>query len=417
VLLGPTDSMPQITHTGGIVSSFIAGPSARPNGRRRVVATVMLVLSALALAGCGDSSKATDGPDAASGSVNLETAKTAVEAAYEGTYSSPPTTPTAPPADKNLWVISCGQVAVGCSTPSDAAAEAAEAVGWDVTVYDGKLGADNAYSTGVRQAVAAKADAIIIAAFDCAYAKAPLQEAKDAGILVVSLLAYDCDDPRVGGGDPLFTGSVIPNENETTVADYSIAQGKMKADWVIAQTDGDTTALSLNNTGVLLGQDIAKGFDDEIKACASCKLVSMPFTLADIAGGALPGKVGQALLKDPDVNAAMVPYDALMALGVAQAFVRSGKNDKIATIGGEGYKPNLDLIESNGGQDAAVYESTAWFGYAAVDSLIRLFNGEPLEPAGIGSQLVDADHVPPTDEQGIIAPVDFKAAYLKAWGK
>jgi ribose transport system substrate-binding protein len=341
----------------------------------------------------------------------------AVTADYKGTYSSPPTAPTKPPAGKNLWVISCGQIAVGCSTPSNAAAEAARAVGWKVTVYDGKLGADNAYATGVRQAVAAKADAIIIAAFDCAYAKQPLQEAKTAGIKVVSLLGYDCDDPRVGGGASLFTASVIPNENEKTVAAYSIAQGKMKADWAMAQTDGKAVALSLNNTGVLLGQDIAKGFDDEIKTCSTCQLVSLPFTLTDIGSGALPGKVGQALLRNPAINSAMVPYDALMALGVAQAFVRSGRNDKLATIGGEGYGVNLDLIKKNGGQDAAVYESTAWFGYAAVDSLIRLFNGDPQQPAGIGSQLVDKSHLPAMDKGGIVPPVDFKAAYLKAWGK
>lgn len=386
-------------------------------GRPALVATLLAVTS-LAAAACGASSS---GPGSSAPGVSTPgsstDATTAVSAAYKGTYSVPPTAPTAPQAGKNLWVISCGQIAVGCSTPSNAAAEAAKAVGWKVTVYDGKLGADNAYASGVRQAIAAKADAIIIAAFDCAYAKQPLQEAKAAGIKVVSLLAYDCDDPRVGGGAPLFTASVIPNENEKTVAAYSIAQGKMKADWAMAQTNDKTVALSLNNTGVLLGQDIAKGFDDEIKSCSSCRLVSMPFTLTDIGSGALPGKVGQALLRNPSINAAMVPYDALMALGVAQAFVRSGRNDKLSTIGGEGYGVNLDLIRKNGGQDAAVYESTAWFGYAAVDSLIRLFNGDPQQPAGIGSMLVDKSHLPSTDKNGIVPPVDFKAAYLKVWGK
>lgn len=383
--------------------------------RRKRAAAFLVAVTAIGVAGCGSSS---DGAGStASGSGDLDAAKAAVTAAYEGTYSSPPTTPSTPPAGKNVWVISCGQIAVGCSTPSDAATEAAEAVGWDVTVYDGKLGADNAYATGVRQAVAAKADAIIIVAIDCPFIKQPLQEAKSAGIKVVSLLSYDCDDPRLGGGEALFSGNVIPNENEKTVAAYSIAQGKMKADWVAAQTHGKAVALSLNNTDSVLGQDIAKGFDDQIKTCSSCKLVSLSFTLADIGGGAVPNKVSQALLRDPSINSVMVPYDSLMALGAAQAIKRSEGGKDIAAIGGEGYGPNLELIKSDGGQDAAVYESTAWFGWAAVDSIIRLFNGEPILPAGIGSQLVDKDHFPPTDKQGIVPPVDFEAAYLKAWGQ
>lgn len=381
---------------------------------RRVAAATLATAALLAAAGCGDSDA---GGTTASGPTDLAAVQEAVDAAYVGTYGAPPETPTTPPAGKSLWVISCGQIAIGCSTPADAAAEAAEAIGWSVNVYDGKLGADNAYATGVRQAIAAKADAIVIGSIDCPLIKAPLEEAADAGVLVVSLLSYDCDDPRLGGGEPLFTGSVIPNAQETTVSAYSVAQGRMKAQWAMSRTEAKTTALSLRNTDNVLGQDIADGFDAEIEACSSCTLVSVPFTLADIAGGAVPTKVDQALLRDPSINAVMAPYDSLMALGVAQAVVRSGRNDEIASIGGEGYQDNLALIESDGGQDAAVYESTAWFGWAAVDSLVRLFNDQPLEPAGIGSQLVDRDHFPPTDADGIVPPVDFEAAYLQAWGK
>lgn len=388
----------------------------RPQGsfRRHLVKVALVGASALVASGCGASSDTGTGTAAPA---DLAAVESAVEAAYEGTYDEPPTTPTTPSPGKSLWVISCGQIAIGCSTPADAAAEAAEAVGWAVNVYDGKLGANNAYATGVRQAIAAKADAVVIGSIDCPLIKAPLEEAADAGVLVVSLLAYDCDDPRFGGGSPLFTGSVIPNATETSVAEYSVAQGRMKAQWAIAQTDGETTALSLRNTDNLLGQDIADGFEAEIEACSSCTLVSLPFTLADIGAGAVPTKVDQALTRDPAINAVMAPYDSLMVLGVAQSIVRSGRNDEIAAIGGEGYLDNVELIQSNAGQDAAVYESTAWFGWAAVDSLIRLFNEQPLEPAGIGSQLVDADNLPPTDAEGIVPPVDFKAAYLKAWGK
>ncbi|KRA29845.1 hypothetical protein ASD81_19215 [Nocardioides sp. Root614] len=374
-----------------------------------------IALTLFAAAGCAGAS---DGPSAGPADDRaVQDAQVAVDAAYEGTYSTPPSTASSPPEDKNVWVISCGQAVIGCSTPSDAAVEAVEAIGWNVNLYDGKLGADNAYADGVRQAVAGDADAIIIASIDCSLIKQPLAEAREAGVEVVTLLSYDCDDPRLGGGEPLYSASVIPNADEKTVSAYSIAQGKMKAQWAIAQTEGETVALSLYETDNLLGADIAKGFEEEIKACSSCRLVSLKFTLADIASGALPNKVSQALLKDPEINAVMTPYDSLLVLGVAQAIVRSGRNDEIASIGGEGYSPNLELIKNNGGQDAAIYESTEWFGWAAVDSLVRVFNDDAQEPAGIGSQLLDGDHFPETNKAGVVPPVDFKAAYLKAWGK
>jgi len=384
---------------------------------RRASAAACLITAVSLIASCGGSSTSTKSTVSSGASSSSGAAEQAVQTAYKGTYTSPPTTAPRPPSGKSVWVVSCGQAAVGCSTPANAAADAAKAIGWNATVYDGKLGVDNAYAAGVRQAVAAKADAIIIGAIDCPLIKQPLQEAKAAHIAVVALLAYDCNDPRFGGGAPLFSGIVIPNTAQPTTAEYSIAQGKMKADWVLSQTAGKATALSLNHTDSLLGQDIAKGFDTEIKACAACKLTSLPFTFAELGTGAVPTKVSQALLKDPSINAVTTPYDSLMALGVAQAIVRSGRKDKISSVGGEGYAQNLELIKSDGGENAAVYESTAWFGWAAVDSVVRLFASAPLQPAGIGSQLVDKTHLPPTDANGIIPPVDFKSVYLKAWGK
>lgn len=383
----------------------------RPSGVAAAFALTILV------AGCGSSS----GGENASGtsSADLTAANSAVQAAYKGTYGSPPSTPTTPPSGKNIWVLSCGQAAIGCSTLADSAVSASKAAGFDVTLVDGKFGADNAYSTGIRQAIAAKADGIVVGAIDCPAIKAPLQEAKAAGIKVVGQLTVDCDDPSYGSGDPLFSASIIYNDTEKTAVDYSKAQGKIKADWIIAQTKGDAVAVSMRQTDGLLGTAIADGFDDEMKAaCPSCKVIPLEYTLADQGSGALPAKMSQVLLANPKVNAVMVPYDTIATGGVAQAIVRSGRSDDISMIGGEGYPDNLGLIKNDGGQDAVLFESTEWMGWAAVDSLSRLFGDQTQEPAGIGNQLFDKDHMPKTDDDGYIVPtVDFQADYLKAWGK
>lgn len=348
----------------------------------------------------------------------LAAAKEAVAAGYDGTYTAPTTTETAPPAGKSVWIISCGQATIGCASLSDGAKEGAEAAGWDATLYDGKLGVDNAYATGVRQAVAAKADAIVISSIDCPLMKAPLEQAKAAGVLVVGAMSYDCDDPRFGGEESLFTSNVIPNSEQTTVGELAHEMGRVKAQWALAQTDAKTVGLSLTHTDSVYGQDIAAGFAEVVEDCGSCRLEPLDFTFADIASGEVPTKVTQALVRNPDVNAVTTPYDSLMVLGVAQALVRSGKSDDISAIGGEAFPENLDMIKRNAGQDAANYNATDWFGWAAIDTLSRLFNDQEPEPAGIGVQLVDAEHMPELDDDGaIVPPFDFRAAYRSAWGK
>src|SRR5207244_3512101 len=68
---------------------------------------------------------------------------------------------------------------------------------------------------GIRQAIAAKADGIILWAVDCAPVKAPLQDAKKAGIPVVGWEAIDCDQTidkagqvKASGQPGLFSATI-----------------------------------------------------------------------------------------------------------------------------------------------------------------------------------------------------------------
>jgi len=83
----------------------------------------------------------------------------------------------------------------GCSRPVAGAVAAAQALGWKTKVFDGQFGADDAYDTGIRQAVAAKATAILLIGIDCNTAKAGLEAAKSAGIPVLGANSFDCNDP------------------------------------------------------------------------------------------------------------------------------------------------------------------------------------------------------------------------------
>ncbi len=88
---------------------------------------------------------------------------------------------------------------------------------------------------------------------------------------------------------------------------------------------------------------------------------------------------------------------------------------KITVVGGEGAAPVMDLLRSKRGVDVVLGQSAPWWGYAGVDTAIRTFAGEKAVAEGIGFQLVDRSAEVPA-QGGYETAVDFKAAYLKAWG-
>jgi ribose transport system substrate-binding protein len=59
--------------------------------------------------------------------------------------------------------------------------------------------------------------------------------------------------------------------------------------------------------------------------------------------------------------------------------------------------------------------SSPWNGWAAVDSLNSYWSQKPPVDSGIGWTLVDKDHGLPASGE-FVPPVDYKAAYKKAWG-
>ncbi len=93
----------------------------------------------------------------------------------------------------------------------------------------------------------------------------------------------------------------------------------------------------------------------------------------------------------------------------------SGKNDQLFVICQEGFAPELDLIRQNRGIDASNHFPSEWTGWASIDSMNSVFAGQEPNVSGAGWVLIDKNtNLPPSGEYQF--PIDFKAAYKKAWG-
>jgi ribose transport system substrate-binding protein len=391
-------------------------------------ALVVLVTALFALA-CNNSSASQDpAPAASSGAATLGSASAEpaadpailayaqhqIDLAYAGTDRDPPTTAAKVPRGKKVWIISPSQIGESASVATNAAKEAGELVGWKMTLFDAK-GDPAAFSSGIRQAIAAKADGIILHAIDCAWVKQALVEAQAAKVKVLAYYALDCDDPSVKG-EPLYSGNVNFGSQFGDYATLTRAWGAVKADWVIVKTQGKAKAISFKEDELLVVKYIREGFEQELAKCTTCQVVkTVDFTIPDF-GPKLQQKAQGALLQHPEANAIHVPYDTPMLLGIAGAVMESGRNDQLSVIAGEGFPSNVQLIRDNRGQDAANAFPAVWTGYAAVDSLNSVFNGQKPQDSGLGWKLIDRDHNLPAPGKGYEAARDFRTAYKKAWG-
>ncbi|HKP08064.1 MAG TPA: substrate-binding domain-containing protein [Microbacterium sp.] len=384
--------------------------SAR-RSRRIIAAFATTIAASLVLLGCAGSDAAPASDETSAGAVPAAV-EAAVAAGYEGTSTLPPDSGPAPAADKNVWILSAFQQIHGLARLTEEVEAAASALGWSTDVCDGQNNVGGGWAACVRQAVAADADAIVLESIDCAAVKAPLEEAREAGVTVVSLTSFDCDDETQGGSEPLFDVTIDYIEGVTEPQTFFERMGKLRAEWIIARTGGAAKVLQVKFDGVAFGTYLAKGFEEGLAACEDCEIVStLALTPADIPN--IRQKFETALLQASDANAVSVDVDFMLTGGIQQALVTAGRD--LVVAGGECGLDNLGYIREGGGQQMCIGNSLGHMAYAAMDELNRYFAGEEPALEGMGWQLVDAEHnLPPAGEE-FDGPVDYVPAYESIW--
>jgi ribose transport system substrate-binding protein len=332
---------------------------------------------------------------------------------YAGTATNVNPTPRPAAKNKSIVIISSGQASISSSIPVNAAQDAAQRLGWKVTVLDGKL-MPSTYGGLISQAIALSPDGIILDAVDCNQARGPLQQAKAHHIPVVPMYAYDCNDPTENAGGPLYTA--IENFNNlpaTQLGYFAESYGRGQADYIIAASHNKAHVLVLNDTEFTVLKYTAAGFDDQIAHSGGSKVVdTLDFLSADL-GAKLQQEIQAELLKHPDVTWIKSPYTYATILGVTPALAGYPKG-KFNVMGGEGFQPELADIQS-GTVTSAMAISSTWTGWSAIDTLNSVLTHKPVYTNGIGWQLIDGTHNLPAS--AVYTPKqNFEAEYLKAWG-
>ena len=109
------------------------------------------------------------------------------------TWDGPTTGPKAA-KDKSIVFVSLTQNSSGNADSARGAEEAAKVLGWKFTLMDGK-GTATGGADALNQAIALKPDAIILGSVSIENNKALIQQANDAGIVVIGWHATDKPGP------------------------------------------------------------------------------------------------------------------------------------------------------------------------------------------------------------------------------
>jgi len=345
----------------------------------------------------------------------LTESKALVERLYKGTYRPPDPTVRIAAKGKKIALLSPSQQSPSAVPARNAAAEAAEALGWKASILDMQYDPKRAAGL-IRDAINAGVDAIITTV-DCGYAPDAFAEAKAKGILIAPLFAFDCTDPTVAGlpGPSQFTTFVNWGDGQIDNAKSMAAAGTIAASVLIAATNGTAKVLTFTDpTSTILTYTNA-GFLAQMARCTGCKVLETINLFSAEGPAALQAKVRDALARHPDANAIRSSHSSATQQFIAPALVAAGRQNDVLVIGGEGQDKDLDLIRTKQGLNFTLSTDSAWFGWAVVDTVNSAFNREKPRPNGLGGMLVDKDHkLPPSGDY--TGGVDYKGAYQKAWG-
>jgi ribose transport system substrate-binding protein len=324
--------------------------------------------------------------------------------AWEG-----PTTGPKAAGKKLIVVVSTDQRNGGARGVSEGVEEAAKVLGWDVRVIDGQ-GSVSARAAGISQAIALKADGLVLDAIDGAEQAAAVEDAAKAGIKIVGW--HSNAKPGPDAKLHLFTNlTTDPLEVAKAAATYAVVASEGKAGVVVFTDSAYAIAIAKSDAMAAV-----------INACKTCTLLSVEDTpLADAANRmpqlttSLLQRYGAKWTYGLSINDLTFDFmaPALQSAGIA------GGAAPHSISAGDGSEPAFQRIKAGEYQVGTVAEPLRLHGWQEVDELNRAFAGQPASGFVAPPHLfikanVDKDGGP----KNIYDPQNgYPEVYKKIWGK
>lgn len=287
---------------------------------------------------------------------------------------------------------------------------AAQAVGWDLTTVLLDPTDAQAFSAGVEQAIAAKADYIVGAALALSTAGEAVAKAKEAGIPV--MVTYGTDPAEGAEGNGIYVSSAGP---EWVNKIYPAA-----ADWAIAKSGGTANMLYVNVPDI----PIMKVTNDAnsahmTEACPTCKYEELGLSVADMSNGSIPSQVVSKLQSDPTIDYIFFGFTDL-GTGVYEALQAAGLDENVKLMSASAGPPDLANIAKGEGIDAGTLNAQYYVYWMVMDAMLRLDAGEDIDPSTYALAplaVADKTNVPSVfpDDSEWLGPKDFENQFKALW--
>lgn len=336
-------------------------------------------------------------------------AKAVVEkyAAQVTTWDGPTTGPKGAEG-KSIVVLAGDLKNGGILGVTEGMKEAADVLGWKVTVIDG-AGSVQQRTAAFDQALALKPDGIIINGFDAQEQNVGMAKAKEAGLPVVTWHAGPKPGPDPEHG--IFS-------NVTTDA---TEVAKAAADWAFVNAEGKPGVIIFTDSCCSIALAKAHWMEDEIKRLGGTVLEFVDTPMADTSTRmptlttALLQKYGASWTNSLAIND--IYYD-FMGPGLAAAGI-GGTDRPLNISAGDGSESAYERIRSGQYQAVTVAEPLNLQGWQVVDEMNRALSGA--EPSGYVSplHLVTKDNIAfDGGKDNRFDPENgYRDEYRKIWGK
>jgi ribose transport system substrate-binding protein len=362
--------------------------------RARLGVVALSTVAVLGLAACSSNTTTADEADAVVPDNIAALAESA--AGPQETWAGPTSSP-AVASDVFVVGIASNLAAEGISRNNDGAAEAAAELGWTYQSIDA-AGNSDAVSAAIRQAISLGADAIALNTVEPALSSEAIAEARAAGIVVVNTDSGREDEP--------VTDSSVQHD----VPLNGQVQGEMLGAKMCADLGGAGSVLILPDPQFAL---LVQRLDATTEVLAECQGIStteVQINAGDI-GTALQSQVKQVVTANPDADAIWLGADAF-APDVQVALDEIGSDIAVYSFDGNG-QVIAGIRSGDSSVVATVGAPMDRQGWAVMDNINRLLQGEATVEDAIDSRLITADNVPETDRYD--GEIDFKAIYLELW--